>query len=360
MGIFDVDAARAAEVARRHGCRVVAQLRDLLAEVDAVSVAVPTVDHHRVAKLALEAGKDVLVEKPITTTLAEADDLIRVANERGRILQVGHIERFNPAVEVLRAHSREPRFIEVHRLGSFSPRSLDIDVVLDLMIHDLDIVLALDGSDPVQVDAVGVPVLTPKIDIANARLRFASGLIANLTASRVSAEKVRKFRVFFPRTYISVDFAAREAQVYRLVPGGRGPARDRGRTLGSPRRRAAPASARGVPGRGPGSNDPGRLRVGRPARLGPGPDDRAAHGRAGRRKIRAGHKMSGLQVAMAPIRWGSTLDTSSEAMLGFWALVLLRWTGSGALRPATGLSRLGLDAPADHHELGQPHQSGRP
>ena len=222
MGIFDVDAARAAEVARRHGCRVVAHLRDLLAEVDAVSVAVPTVDHHRVAKLALEAGKDVLVEKPITTTLAEADDLIRVANERGRILQVGHIERFNPAVEVLRAHSREPRFIEVHRLGSFSPRSLDIDVVLDLMIHDLDIVLALDGSDPVQVDAVGVPVLTPKIDIANARLRFASGLIANLTASRVSAEKIRKFRVFFPRTYISVDFAAREAQVYRLVPGGEG------------------------------------------------------------------------------------------------------------------------------------------
>ena len=122
----------------------------------------------------------------------------------------------------MRAHSHEPRFIEVHRLGSFSPRSLDIDVVLDLMIHDLDIVLALDGSDPVQVDAVGVPVLTPKIDIANARLRFASGLIANLTASRVSVEKIRKFRVFFPRTYISVDFAAREAQVCRLVAGEEG------------------------------------------------------------------------------------------------------------------------------------------
>ena len=221
-GVFDVDGVRAEEVARRHGCRAFVHLRELFGEVDAVSVAVPTIDHHRVAKLALEAGKDVLVEKPITTTLEEADDLIRIASQQGRILQVGHIERFNPAVEVLRAHSREPRFIEVHRLGSFSPRSLDIDVVLDLMIHDLDIVLALDGSDPVQVDAVGVPVLTPKVDIANARLRFASGLIANLTASRVSAEKIRKFRVFFPRTYISVDFAAREAQVYRLVPGEEG------------------------------------------------------------------------------------------------------------------------------------------
>src|SRR6185369_6996298 len=133
------------------------------------------------------------------------------------------IERFNPAVDVLKATVARPRFIEVHRLGSFSPRSLDIDVVLDLMVHDLDIVLALDGSEPVQIDAVGVPVLTPKVDIANVRLRFASGLIANLTASRVSAERVRKFRVFSPRTYISVDFAAREAQVYRLEegPGGR-------------------------------------------------------------------------------------------------------------------------------------------
>jgi predicted dehydrogenase len=221
-GVYDIEPARAAEVAGRHGGRVFAHLRDMLGAVDAVSVAVPTVDHHRVARALLDAGKDVLVEKPITTTLDEADDLIRVAAARGAILQVGHIERFNPAVEALRAHSHDPRFIEVHRLGSFSPRSLDIDVVLDLMIHDLDIVLSLDGSEPVQVDAVGVPVLTPRVDIANARLRFASGLIANLTASRVSAEKIRKFRVFFPRTYISVDFAAREAQVYRLVPGPHG------------------------------------------------------------------------------------------------------------------------------------------
>lgn len=222
-GIYDVDRPRAAEIAGRHGTRAFDHLRDLLEEVDAVSVAVPTVDHHRVARVLLDAGKDVLVEKPMTASVAEAEDLIRVAAERKAVLQVGHIERFNPAVDVLKATVSRPRFIEVHRLGSFSPRSLDIDVVLDLMIHDLDIVLTLDGSEAVQVDAVGVPVLTSRVDIANVRLRFASGLIANLTASRVSAEKVRKFRVFSPRTYISVDFARREAQVYRLADGANGP-----------------------------------------------------------------------------------------------------------------------------------------
>ncbi|HVQ30011.1 MAG TPA: Gfo/Idh/MocA family oxidoreductase, partial [Vicinamibacteria bacterium] len=182
-GVYDVDAARAGEVAERHGSRAYAHLRELLPEVDAVSVAVPTVDHLRVARAALDAGKDVLVEKPMATTLAEADEMIALAEARGAVLQVGHIERFNPAVEVLRRVPK-PRFVEVHRLGSFSPRSLDIDVVLDLMIHDLDLVLSLDGTEAVQVDAVGVPVLTPRVDIANARLRFASGLIANLTASR--------------------------------------------------------------------------------------------------------------------------------------------------------------------------------
>jgi predicted dehydrogenase len=219
VGVHDTSPERAAEVAGRHGTRVFAEVEALLDEVDAVSVAVPTVDHHRTALAALQAGKDVLVEKPMAATLAEADDLIRVAAERGVLLQVGHIERFNPVVDVLGEHAGRPRFIEVHRLASFSPRSLDIDVVLDLMIHDLDIVLWLDGSDPVQVDAVGVPVLTPRADIANARLRFASGLIANLTASRVSAEKVRKFRVFSPRTYVSLDLAARSATVHRLVEG---------------------------------------------------------------------------------------------------------------------------------------------
>jgi predicted dehydrogenase len=230
VGVYDVDRARAAEVAARHGCRAFDDPRELLAEAEAVSVAVPTVDHHRVARAVIEAGKHALVEKPMTSTLAEADDLIRVAEARGVVLQVGHIERFNPAVDVLRATVLQPRFIEVHRLGEFSPRSLDIDVVLDLMIHDLDILLSLDGSEVARVDAVGVPVLTPKVDIANARVRFASGLIANLTASRVSAEKVRKFRVFSPRTYISVDFTAREARVYRLRESPAGPEIDVQRT----------------------------------------------------------------------------------------------------------------------------------
>jgi predicted dehydrogenase len=217
VGVHDAVRARAEEVAGRQGTAVFDDVGALLDAVDAVSVAVPTVDHHRVALQALEAGRDVLVEKPMAATLAEADDLIRVAERRQRLLQVGHIERFNPAVAVLSGAGHRPRFIEAHRLASFSPRSLDIDVVLDLMIHDLDIVLWLDGSDPVQVDAVGVPVLTPRADIANARLRFGSGLIANLTASRVSAEKVRKFRVFSPRTYMSLDLAARSAAVHRLV-----------------------------------------------------------------------------------------------------------------------------------------------
>ncbi len=216
VGVFDADPARAAEVASQRGCRPFGDAAGLLAEVDAVSVAVPTVDHHAVGRLSLELGKDVLLEKPMTTTLAEADDLVSLAAARGAVLQVGHIERFNPATEALLSAGKGARFVEVHRLGSFSPRSLDVDVVLDLMIHDLDIVLSLDGSEPVQIEAVGVPVLTPRVDIANARLRFTSGLIANLTASRVSLEKVRKFRVFAPRTYVSADFTAREAQVYRL------------------------------------------------------------------------------------------------------------------------------------------------
>ena len=219
VGVHDLDAARAAEVAARHGCRPFPDADSLLAQVDAVSIAVPTVAHHAVARLALERRRDVLLEKPITATLAEADDLVARAAEQGCLFQAGHIERFNPATSVLLEAGRGARFVEVHRLGSFSARSLDVDVVLDLMIHDLDIVLALDGSEPVQVDAVGVPVLSSRVDIANARLRFASGLIANLTASRVSTEKVRKFRVFAPKTYVSVDLASREAQVYRLTAG---------------------------------------------------------------------------------------------------------------------------------------------
>jgi predicted dehydrogenase len=222
VGVHDTDRARAAEVAQAHGCRAYPDLDALLRDTEAVSVAVPTQSHHAVASRAFEQGRHVLLEKPMTASLEEADDLIARAAAARVVLQVGHIERFNPATEVLLAAGKGARFVEVHRLGSFSPRSLDVDVVLDLMIHDLDVVLALDGSEPVQIEAVGVAVLTPRVDIANARLRFASGLIANLTASRVSLEKVRKFRVFAPRTYVSADFTAREAQVFRLEgdPGG--------------------------------------------------------------------------------------------------------------------------------------------
>ncbi len=216
-GVYDTDRERAASVAAEFGCRAFDSLESLLSEVRALTVAVPTVAHHAVARQAFQAGCDVLLEKPMTATLAEADELVALAADRSAILQVGHIERFNPATAPLLAAGKGARFVEVHRLGSFSPRSLDVDVVLDLMVHDLDIVMALDGSEPVQIEAVGVPVLTPRVDIANARLRFASGLIANVTASRVSVEKVRKFRVFAPRTYVSADFAAREAQVYKLV-----------------------------------------------------------------------------------------------------------------------------------------------
>lgn len=223
VGVFDSDPGRAAAVAAEHGCRAFPDLAALLAETDVLSVAVPTVAHHEVAARALDASRHVLVEKPITATLAEADDLVARAAAAGLVLQVGHIERFNPATAALLEAGRGARFVEVHRLGSFSPRSLDVDVVLDLMVHDLDIVMALDGTEPVEIEAVGVPVLTSRVDIANARLKFASGLIANLTASRVSLEKVRKFRVFAPRTYVSADFTAREAQIYKLETDGGAP-----------------------------------------------------------------------------------------------------------------------------------------
>lgn len=217
VGVHDLDPERSAAVAARHGCRAYEHLDGLLEDVEAVSVAVPTVEHHGVACRAIEAGRDLLVEKPVTVTLEQADDIIRRASERDVVLQVGHVERFNPAARALQSAPGHPRFVEVHRLSSFTSRSLDIDVVLDLMIHDLDVLLALERSEVTQVEAVGVAVLTSKIDVANARLRFESGLIANLTASRISAEKVRKFRIWAAQTYLSLDFAKREAQVYRLV-----------------------------------------------------------------------------------------------------------------------------------------------
>jgi predicted dehydrogenase len=183
-----------------------------------VSVAVPTVDHLTVARPFLERGVSVLVEKPMASSLDEADAMLRLAAASGATLAVGHTERFNPAVERALPVLKTPRFIEVHRLSGFPERSLDIDVIFDVMIHDLDILLAVDSSEVVSVEAVGVPVLTSKVDIANARLRFASGCIANVTASRISRDKVRKVRFFQPDMYVSIDYGDQELEIWRLRP----------------------------------------------------------------------------------------------------------------------------------------------
>ena len=223
VAVADTNRARGDEIAAKHGTRAVGDARELLGRVDAVSIAVPTMAHVDAALPFLERGTAVLVEKPIAASVDEADRLIEAAARGGAALAVGHTERFNPAVEAARPMIADPRFIEVHRLGTFPERSLDIDVIFDLMIHDLDLLLALVRSDVVSVEAVGVNVLTPRTDIANARIRFASGCIANLTASRISRDRVRKIRFFQHSTYVSVDYAAREVEVYKLVPqdGGR-------------------------------------------------------------------------------------------------------------------------------------------
>ncbi|MBI3003606.1 MAG: Gfo/Idh/MocA family oxidoreductase [candidate division NC10 bacterium] len=213
--VCDTDAARAGAVAARHGARAVTDFRALLGKVEAVSVAVPAVSHYAVAEAFLEAGADVLVEKPIAETLEDAETLVAAARRTGRILQVGHVERFNGGVRALHALVREPGFIECHRLGPFAGRGTDVDVVRDLMIHDIDIILSLVRSVVVQVHAVGVPVISDRVDIANARLEFASGCIANVTASRVSAERLRKLRIFQRDTYLALDYATQEITCYR-------------------------------------------------------------------------------------------------------------------------------------------------
>jgi len=195
----------------------------VLGRVDAVTLAVPTELHTEVALPFLEAGVAVLVEKPMARSVAEADELIAAAARTGALLAVGHTERFNPAVLAARTRLADPRFIEVHRLGTFPERSLDIDVVFDLMIHDLDIVLSFVDSEVESIEAVGVPVLTGRVDIANVRIRFVNGCIANLTASRISRDRVRKIRFFQPEAYLSIDYAAQKLEVWRLVTGN-GPA----------------------------------------------------------------------------------------------------------------------------------------
>ncbi|MBI5083869.1 MAG: Gfo/Idh/MocA family oxidoreductase [Acidobacteria bacterium] len=209
-GVFDVDQERARAAAQQFGCRAYETLEDLAGHAQAAIVAVPTSAHKDVACRLLDAGLDVLVEKPIAVTAAEAREMIVDARRHGRILQVGHLERFNPAVEAAVKLITLPLFFEIHRLSVFSPRSLDVDVVADLMIHDLDILLAMTGRMPEEVHAAGIPVLSAKADIANVRLAFPGGCIANLTASRVSTERVRKLRFFQPRQYISVDYAKQE------------------------------------------------------------------------------------------------------------------------------------------------------
>ena len=210
-GVFDQDGSRAREIAKDFQTRAFQGIAELRGAVDAASVAVPTEAHREIGCALLEMGIDVLIEKPMARTVREADELIGAAQRNGRILQVGHVERFNPAVLVVEPLVNRPLFFEVHRLGVFTPRSLDVDVIYDLMIHDLDILLALVKEPVVEVKAVGIPVLTEKVDIAHARLEFAGGAVANVTASRVSTERVRKMRFFQQHEYLSLDYARRDA-----------------------------------------------------------------------------------------------------------------------------------------------------
>jgi len=222
--VADMDSARATALAQQFGpdVAVFSDLAELIARggIQAASVAVPTVQHLNVASQLMAAGIDVLIEKPLAATLADADKLISLAKQHGRIAQVGHLERFNPAVQATLPLVSRPMFFEVHRLSVFSPRSLDIDVVLDLMIHDLDIVLTLAKSPVKEVRAVGLPILSGKVDIANVRLELESGCIANFTASRVSTERVRKLRFFQPRQYVSLDYGRQEVLVFTVGQEG--------------------------------------------------------------------------------------------------------------------------------------------
>jgi predicted dehydrogenase len=219
LGVVDPDVSRADAVAAEFGCKGFGSIEQMLtthSELQAASIAAPTVHHLAVARQLMKAGVDVLIEKPVAPTLGEADQLVALAAVHKRIAQVGHLERFNPAVRATLPILTQPMFFEVHRLSVFTPRSLDVDVVLDLMIHDLDIVLAFAKSPVREVRAVGLPILSDKVDIANVRLEFDSGCVANLTASRVSTERVRKLRFFQPRQYVSLDYGRQEVLVFTV------------------------------------------------------------------------------------------------------------------------------------------------
>ncbi len=223
LGVVDPDVNRADAVAREFECKAFGSVQQMLtthSELQAASIAAPTVQHMHLARELMRAGVDVLIEKPLATTLAEADELVKLAAQHKRIAQVGHLERFNPAVRATIPLLTQPMFFEVHRLSVFTPRSLDVDVVLDLMIHDIDIVLTFAKSAVKEVRAVGLPILSGKVDIANVRLELESGCIANFTASRVSTERVRKVRFFQPRQYVSLDYGRQEVLVFTVGSDG--------------------------------------------------------------------------------------------------------------------------------------------
>ncbi len=215
-GVYDLVPERTRSAAEEFSVRAFESLDTVFAEADAVNVVIPTVSHAEVTLAALGAGLDVLVEKPISVNLEEADRMIIAAEGGGRILQVGHLERFNPAVVAAEEIAHDPKFFEIHRLGVFAARSLDVDVVFDLMIHDLEILLAMVKAPVTEIRAVGLAILTPKVDIANVRLEFEGGAVANLTASRVSTEKIRKFRFFQPHEYVSIDFTRQDMVLLRV------------------------------------------------------------------------------------------------------------------------------------------------
>lgn len=216
-GVFDTDQAKRDRTQKKIGCCAFNSVEEMAIACDAVSVCTPTESHFEVAKTFLEHGRHVLVEKPIASNLKQAQDLVRLARANGCILQVGHIERFNPVLRYLETVLTDPRFIEVHRLSPYPGRSTDIGVVLDLMIHDFDVILAMVKSELQTLDAVGIPVLSAGEDIANVRLRFANGCVANITASRVSPERMRKIRVFQSNAYISLDYLRQEGLIYRIA-----------------------------------------------------------------------------------------------------------------------------------------------
>jgi len=219
-GVADADVERARSVASALGVPAARDTAALLRQADAVVVAVPTVHHYAVVRDALEAGLDVLVEKPLTATLEQGQALLELAEQHARVLQVGHLEWFNAATRVIHSRIRSPRFVEVHRMGPFPARGTDVDVVRDLMIHDIDILQQILGEEPERIEAIGTPVITDKIDIANARVRFPSGCIADLTASRVSKTPRRKMRFFQPDGYFSIDFLAQSASIRQRLEGG--------------------------------------------------------------------------------------------------------------------------------------------